>query len=332
MRTPAFTAADARHETELAGVRVAGHVRETPCEASPALGAGDGGVAFLKMENLQVTSSFKARGAVNKVLSLSADELEAGLVTASVGNHALAMIYAMGLVGAQGEIWVSGRISAVKMAALEACGARLQRVAGDDPAGVEALARESAETSGRVYVSPYNDPQIIGGQGTVAVELLRQVEDLDAVFVPVGGGGLISGIGAYVKEIDPQIRVVGCQAANSPVMAASLAAGGELLATPWAPSLADGVVGLVEPGAVTYSLCRECVDEWVLASEPEIAAALQFVMREHHVLIEGAAALPVAGYLQARERWAGKRVACVLSGARIGLETLTEVLCGSFRP
>lgn len=329
MTGAAFTAADARHEAELAVVRLAGHVRETPCEVSPALSPGGGGAAYLKLENLQVTSSFKARGAVNKVLSLGADQLRAGLVTASVGNHAVAMLYAMELVGADGEVWVSDQISPAKRAALVGRGARLHVVPGGDPGGIELQARAAAERGGRLFVSPYNDRQVIGGQGTVAAEILRQVENVDALFVPVGGGGLAAGVASYVKTLDPRVAVIGCQPVNCPVMAASVAAGGELLDLPWRPSLSDGTVGLVEPGSITYPLCRECVDEWVLVEEEEIATALRLVLREHCVMVEGAGAVAVAAYLRTRERWQGKNVVCVVSGARIGLESLAGVLRGA---
>lgn len=327
--TPVFTAADVRHEVELASARIAAHVRETPCEPSPALDPGDGGTAFLKMENLQVTASFKARGAVNKVLSLTPDELAAGLVTASVGNHAVAMLHAMALVGARGEIWVADQISPAKLEALRRRGADLHVVAGGDPGGIEVEARRAAEDDGKLFVSPYNDPQVVGGQGTIAAELLRQADSLDAVFVPVGGGGLAAGVAGYLKQVDPRVEVIGCQPAGSPIIAASLAAGGDLLELPWQPSLSDGTVGLVEPGAITYPICRDCVADWVLVSEAEIAAALRLVMREHCVMIEGAAAVPVAAYLQTRERWRGKNVACVLSGARISLDRLASVLRGA---
>ena len=326
MSAPSFAPADVRREVGLAAARLETFVRETPCDASRSLDPGGGGKAFLKMENLQVTGSFKARGAINKLLSLSASELRGGLVTASVGNHAMAMVHAMGLVDTQGEIWVAGQISPAKLSALRECGSNLHVVEGGDPGGIESLARRDAERTGRLFVSPYNDPQVIGGQGTVAVDLLHQVESVDVVFVPVGGGGLAAGIAGYLEEVDPHVRVVGCQPANSPIIAASLAAGGELLDLPWQPSLSDGTVGHVEPGSITYPILRECIDEWVLVSEAEIAAALRQVMREHCVMIEGAAAVSVAAYLKTRERWHGKRVVCVLSGARISLEQLGAVL------
>ena len=321
-----LTPTDVRHEVELASVRIAGHVRETPCEPSPALSVESDARVNLKLENEQVTASFKARGAVNKVMALSGEDLERGLVTASVGNHALGMLYAAELVGAGCEIWISDQVSSAKMAALKGRGASLKIVEGGDPGGIEVLARRAAQESGRVYVSPYNDPQVIGGQGTIAAELVRQVGEIDVVFVPVGGGGLAAGIGGYLKEIDPGITIVGCQAANSPVVSASLAAGGGLLELPWQASLADGVVGLVEPDAITYELCRTCVDEWVLLSEAEIAVALRLLMVEHSILVEGAGALSVAAYRQTRRRWAGASAVCLVSGARISLITLAEVL------
>lgn len=321
-----YTAAEVRREVELAGSRLAGNVRQTPCESSPVLDPGADGAAFLKLENLQVTSSFKVRGAINKVLTLDDAEAAAGLVTASAGNHAMGMLQAAALRDVRVQIWVADQISPAKMAALRRRGADLRVVAGGDPGGIELLARRAAEESGRTYVSPYNDPQVIGGQGTIAAELLRQLGTFDAVFVPVGGGGLIAGIAGFLKEVAPQVTVVGCQPANSPIIAASLAAGGELLDLPWQPSLSDGTVGLVEPGSITYPICRDCVDEWVLVSEDEIAAALRLVMREHCVLLEGAAALSVAAYMQTRTRWAGRRSVCVVSGARIALGQLGAVL------
>ncbi len=326
MTSSPLTAGDVRHEVELASARIAGHVRETPCEPSPALDPGDGGGVLLKMENLQVTCSFKARGAVNKILSLPAEASASRLVTASVGNHAMAMLYAVDLVGGRVEIWVSDQISRAKLDALRGRGADLHVVEGGDPGGIEVEARLAAESSGRVFVSPYNDLQVIGGQGTVAMELLRQVGEVDAIYVPVGGGGLAAGVASYLKETDPAIRIIGCQPANSPIIAASILAGGGLLDLPWQPSLSDGTVGLVEPGSITYPLCRDCIDDWVLVDEAEIEAAMRLVMREHCVMIEGAAAVPVAAYLQTRERWSGRTVACILTGARISLEQLGRVL------
>src|SRR5688572_23672112 len=165
MPEPLFSAADAAREVALAEPRIRPYIRETPLEPSPALSRAAGADVYLKLETVQVTGSFKARGALNKLLSLSAAERQAGVVAASTGNHALATAHALGLLGIRGEIFLPASVSRAKLDALESRGARL-RLVDDDPGLVETIARREAEESGRVYVSPYNDPQVIGGQGT----------------------------------------------------------------------------------------------------------------------------------------------------------------------
>lgn len=322
-----MTPADAAREVALAAPRIAPYIRETPLEPSPSLSRETGGEVHLKLECVQVTGSFKARGALSKLLSLSAGERSRGVVTASTGNHGLAVAHALALLGVPGEIFLPGTVSPAKLEALRARGARV-RLVDEDPGVVETVARRDAELTGRIYVSPYNDPRVIGGQGTVGVELLRRLEGLDAVLVPVGGGGLIGGIGAYLKQHAPAVRVVGCQPAACPIMAESVRAG-RLLELPSAPSLSDATVGLLEADAITFPLCRACVDDWIVVEEPAIRAALRLVLERQAVLIEGAGALPVAALLAARDRWRGARVALVLSGSHIALPALAELLRGA---
>lgn len=319
-----MTGADAAREVRLAARRIGPHIRETPLEPSPFLSRETGGDVHLKLECVQITGSFKARGALNKLLSLSAAERARGVVAASTGNHGLAVAHALALLGIAGEIFLPASVSPAKLEGLRARGARV-RLVDEDPGVVETVARRDAEGTGRIYVSPYNDPQVIGGQGTVGVELLRQLEGMDAVLVPVGGGGLIAGIGAWLKEQAPSVRIVGCQPAACPILVESVKAG-RLLELPSAPSLSDATVGLVEAGAITFPLCRACVDDWLVVDEPAIRSALRLVLERQSVLIEGAAALPVAALLAARDRWRGARVALVLSGSHIALPTLAEVL------
>jgi len=319
-----MTGADAAREVGLAARRIGPHIRETPLEPSPFLSRETGGDVHLKLECVQVTGSFKARGALNKLLSLSAAERARGVVAASTGNHGLAVAHALALLGIAGEIFLPASVSPAKLEGLRARGARV-RLVDEDPGVVETVARRDAEGTGRIYVSPYNDPQVIGGQGTVGVELLRQLEGMDAVLVPVGGGGLIGGIGAWLKEQAPSVRVVGCQPAACPILVESVKAG-RLLELPSTPSLSDATVGLVEAGAITFPLCRACVDDWLVVDEPAIRSALRLVLERQSVLIEGAAALPVAALLAARDRWRGARVALVLSGSHIALPALAEVL------
>ena len=307
---------------EEAERRIRPHILETPLEPWPRLSLDTGAEVFLKMENLQVTRSFKARGAFNAVLSLDDADRAKGVVTASSGNHAMAMANALALSGVEGEIWLSEHASPGKIEALRSRGANLHLTDSDDP---EFPARKEAERTGRVFVSPYNHPKVIGGQGTVALELLRQTERLDAVFVPVGGGGLIAGIAGYLKETSPGTQVIGCLPANSPVMSESVKAG-KVFDVPWDPSISDATVGLMEPDAITFPLCRDLVQDWVLPTEDEIAAALRLVMSEHSVMVEGAAVLSVASFLKTAERWRGKTVVLVLSGSRISLDVLAAVL------
>ena len=178
------------------------------------------------------------------------------------------------------------------------------------------------------YVSPYNDADVVAGQGTVGEEIHRQADRLDAVFVALGGGGLIAGVGGYLRAVWPDIEVIACSPEHSPVMHASLEAG-HIVEMESRPTLSDATAGGVEAGAITFELCRATVDRSVLVSEDEIAAALRLVIEHHHTLIEGAAAVAVAGFLRERERLAGKRAAIVLCGANIGNDTLLEVLGGS---
>ncbi len=319
-----MTGADAAREVALATERIGPYVRETPLEPSPFLSRETGADVHLKLESAQVTGSFKARGALNKLLSLSAPERARGVVAASTGNHGLAVAHAMALLGVAGEIFLPATVSPAKLEGLRVRGARV-RLVDEDPGVVETVARQDAEATGRIYVSPYNDAQVIGGQGTVGVELLRRLEGLDAVLVPVGGGGLVGGIGAWLKEQAPKVRIVGCQPAACPIMRESVKAG-RLLELPSAPSLSDATVGLLESGAITFPLCRACVDDWLVVDEPAIRSALRLVLERHSVLIEGAAALPVAALLATRDRWRGARVALVLSGSHIALPALAEVL------
>ncbi|HYL29060.1 MAG TPA: threonine/serine dehydratase [Gemmatimonadales bacterium] len=319
-----MTGADAAREVGLAAHRIGPYIRETPLEPSPFLSRETGADVHLKLECVQVTGSFKARGALNKLLSLDAAERARGVVAASTGNHGLAVAHALALLGIAGEIFLPASVSPAKLEGLRARGARV-RLVDEDPGVVETVARQDADRTGRIYVSPYNDPQVIGGQGTVGVELLRQLEELDAVLVPVGGGGLVGGIGAWLKERAPSVRIVGCQPAACPILVESMKAG-RLLELPSAPSLSDATVGLIEAGAITFPLCRACVDDWLLVDEPAIRAALRLVLERQSVLIEGAAALPVAALIAARDRWRGARIALVLSGSHIALPTLADVL------
>ena len=320
----AFSPADAAREVELAEQRIRRYIRETPLEPSPYLSQETGCEVTLKLECAQVTGSFKARGALNKLLSLSPAERARGIVAASTGNHALAVAHALDLLGIEGEIFLPASVSPAKLAALRLRGARLRLVEGD-PGLAEIAARQEAKASSRVYVSPYNDRQIIGGQGTIGVELHRQLDRIDAVFVPVGGGGLVSGIASYLKTRAPSVYVVGCQPSASPIMAESVRAG-RLLELPSEPSLSDATVGMLDAGAITFPLCQSLVNEWVVVDEPAIRSAIRLILETQFLLIEGAAALAVAALTTMGGRWAGARVVLLLSGSHLARPALAGVV------
>lgn len=315
---------DVAREVLDAEQRIRPYVRETPVEESSELSRLTGGRVFLKLENLQLTGSFKLRGAINKLLSLTAEERQQGVVAASSGNHGAAVAHGARILGTRVVVYVPETASPTKVEAIEALGAEIRREPGDGLLA-ELAARRHAEEQGLAFLSPYNDNRVVGGQGTIGVELARQLEQIDAVYVALGGGGLISGIAGYLKWLSTDVEVVACSPANSSVMADSVRAG-QILDQESEPTLSDGTAGGVEQGAITFELCRGLVDRFVEVSEAEIRDAMRWVIGRHHTLIEGAAAVPVAALLKDGDRLAGRHVAVVLCGANVALETLRGIL------
>lgn len=311
-------------EAAHAEQRIRPYIHETLLEPALALSQIGQSQVYLKLENLQPTGSFKLRGAMNKLLSLTPEQRAQGIVTASSGNHGAAVAYGLSRLGLQGQIFVPENASSVKVEMIRRFGAEI-RFHGDDSGLTELYARDYAEQNGRVYISPYNDEQIIAGQGTIGVELARQLEQIDAVFVTIGGGGLISGIAGYLKAVKPGIKIIGCLPENSPVMAESIKAG-RIIEMESLPTLSDGSAGGIEPGAITFELCRQWVDDYVLVSEEEIKAAMRLVIESQHMLVEGAAGVAVAAYLKTAGSFRAQNVVIVICGANISLETLKSIL------
>ncbi|MBE7551950.1 MAG: threonine/serine dehydratase [Anaerolineales bacterium] len=311
-------------EATQAEQRIRPFIHETPLEPALALSQRGQSHVYLKLENLQPTGSFKLRGAMNKLLTLTPEQHAQGIVTASSGNHGAAVAYGLSRLGLQGKIFVPENASPVKVEMIRRFGAEVHPY-GDDSGLTELYARDYAGQYGRVYISPYNDEQIIAGQGTIGVELARQLDPIDAVFVTIGGGGLISGIAGYLKAARPGIKVIGCLPENSPVMAESVKAG-RIIEIESLPTLSDGSAGGIEPGAITFELCQKWVDDYVLVSEEEIKAAMRLVIETQHMLIEGAAGVAVAAYLKTAEQFRAQNVVIVICGANISLETLKSIL------
>ena len=297
--------------------RIRTHVRETPLEHSPALSEFTRANVFLKLENLQEIGAFKIRGAANKLLLLPSEQAARGVVTASNGNHALAVATVGGRLGIPVEVFVSDHIDPLRRTRIESLGAQVHTVEGD-PLLAEQAARREAERSGRTYVSPYNDLEIVEGQGTVAVEILRQLpqfnaKKLDAVFVAVGGGGLVGGIGLHLKSVSPDAEVVACWPENSPALYECMREG-KIIEVPEKPTLSVSTAGGIEPGAVTLEVAQQVIDRSVLVTEAEILDAARRIYREDGQLLEGAAAVAVAAFLKSAADYAGKTVAIVICG------------------
>lgn len=302
--------------------RLAGFTFQTPLRLSEWLTAGDADV-FVKLETVQPTCSYKIRGAFNAVQKIAdvgaADER---LVTASAGNHGRALAYACSVFALPLVVFIAEDAPRAKVDAIRRNGAELRACASYDEA--ERLAKAFAASGGGTYISPYSHPDVIAGAGTIGLELLEQQPHLDTVIVPVGGGGLISGIGIAVKALSPSTRVVGVEVAASCPFTRSLAAG-RLVAVDVSASLADGLTGNLDPDTMTLDIVREVVDEIVLVDEPLLRRALAGVVTNEHVLIEGAAAAGPAAILGGQIALKGN-VAVVLTGANIDADRLIDIL------
>ncbi len=314
---------DVAREVRAAEERARPYLLTTPVVPSLGLSAMVGSSVVLKCENLQHTGSFKARGAVSKVLSLSAEELDRGVITASTGNHGAAVSYAGAIVGVTPTVVVPKDANPSKLAAIERLGGHLE-IHGSDSVDSELGARQMARERGMTFISPYNDPAIIGGQGTLGLELLEQVGDLTTVFVAVGGGGLASGVAGIVKAVSPSVRIIGCSPVNSAVMYHSLKAG-EILEMPSQPTLSDGTAGGVEPGAITLDILHRLLDDFVTVEEDDIRRAFLELIEVEHLLVEGSAAMAYAA-ARASARTTEGTTAVILCGGNVGVEKLRVIL------
>ncbi|WP_329003049.1 pyridoxal-phosphate dependent enzyme [Kribbella sp. NBC_00709] len=318
--------AEIAERSEAVAPRLREHLPPTPFVRYDAFSDEVGAHVLVKSEHLQRTGSFKARGSMAKILTLTDEQRAAGVVTASTGNHGLGVGNALATLGGHGIVYLPENASPSKVAALRRFGLEI-RAEGNDSGVLEPKARAYAAEHDLTYVPPYNDPDVVAGQGTVAVEILEQLagEPLDAVVVAVGGGGLISGIASVLKKHLPEIRVYGASPVRDDAMAASVRAG-EIVLVDAQSTLSDGTAGSVEPGSITFDLCRELVDEWVLVSEDAISAGLRMVIDTEHQLIEGSAAMAFAAVRERRAELAGKRVAVVSCGGNISSKTLAAAL------
>jgi threonine dehydratase len=303
--------------------RIKGDIIRTPVEFSAPLSDKAGASVFVKWECDQTTGSFKLRGALNKLRTLDPEQRAAGVVSASTGNHGLAMAHAAKLEGIDLQLFLPTTASETKRKKIEALGVAVESF-GSDCGKTEVHARGRALQTGRVFVSPYNDWDIVFGAGTVGIEIAEDVPAVDDVLVPVGGGGLIAGIAAYLQAAKPAARAIGVEPETSAFMAASVAAG-RLVEIEERETIADAVAGGIEPGSITFPLYREWVDRTLTVKEETIAGSMALVFERHNRIIEGAGALPVAGLLSFPAAFRGRTVLLVVSGRNIAPDRFRAV-------
>lgn len=303
---------------------VDGGVRETPLDESGKFTDRTGVSFLLKGEHLQRTGSFKFRGAMNKVLCLDQEGRDRGIIAASSGNHGRAIAQAARLGGVDATVYLPESVSPQKLSNIQRLGANTVLVPGDAVKG-ERAARAAAEREGKTYVSPYADLEIIAGQGTIGLELAEECPDLAAVYVCVGGGGLIAGIGSYLKAHRPDVEIIGCWAENTPALHLCMEKG-EIYDTPESDTLSDATRGSVEEGAVTLPLCQQTIDRHLLINEAEIASAMRDMAVAENFIIEGAAGVALAAALKTAGDYQGRKIAVVVCGRNIALDTFRSVL------
>jgi len=303
--------------------RIESDIRRTPLEYSEPLSRLTGARVYVKWECDQITGSFKLRGALNKLRSLSDADRARGVVSASTGNHGLAISHASKLEGVGLKLFLPETVAEVKKKRIEAMGVDVE-VRGESCDKAEATAREFAGRTGRVFVSPYNDWDIVFGAGTVGLELADDRPRFEDVLVPVGGGGLIAGMAGYLKAVRPGTRLIGVEPETSAFMAASCAAGC-LVDIDEKATIADAVAGGIEPGAITFPLCRDLVDFIEIVPESLISRAMALVREHHGRMVEGAGALPFAALLHSPAKWRGRTVVAVVSGGNVSPERFREV-------
>ena len=315
-------------DVNAARQRLRGIALHTPLEPNRELTEESGAAEVrLKREDVQPTGAFKTRGAHNKVALVAEARPEAALVTASSGNHGIAVATAAIRHGMRLTVLVGRSVSPAKLErlrALETSRVTVELVGNDtDDAEIEARRRDDANHA--IYIPPYNDPEVVAGQATVGAEILEDWPDVDTIVVPIGGGGLIAGIGLWAKAMKPGLRLVGVQPAASPPMYAHFETG-STDAMPIAPTLADGVAGNIERDSITWKLCRQLVDEVVLVDEDAIGDAMRWALEVPHILLEGSAVLGIAALRAGLVTTEGRSVAIVTTGRNVSPDVLRTVL------
>jgi threonine dehydratase len=308
---------------KVARERLAGVAQITPLEYSRTFSRLTGNNIYLKLENMQKTGSFKIRGAYNKIMALSGAEKARGVIAASAGNHAQGVAWAAARAGLTGTIVMPEGAPISKVMATRGYGAQVILAGGDyDEAYHHAL--ELQAINGATFIHGFNDVEIIAGQGTIALELLEQEPDLEAVLVPVGGGGLIAGISLAIKHMKPAVRVIGVQAGGAPAVYRSYRAH-DLIESSNTSTIADGIA-IRRPGRITFEIIRHYVDDIITVEDEEIAGAILMLLERSKLVVEGAGAAGLASLIYHKATLSGLNAAVVLSGGNIDVNILSNII------
>lgn len=298
-----------------------GHIKKTPITECPMLGQICGNQTFLKLENLQTTGSFKLRGALNKISNLP--KSATNVIASSAGNHAQGVALSAKARGIKATIVMPITTPLSKISATKSHGAQVV-LEGNVYDEAYAHARKIQEKTGAIFIHPFDDEEVIAGQGTIALEVLNEVPDIDIMIVPIGGGGIIAGIAKAAKSINKDIKIIGVEPINAASMSAALKAG-HCKEINTSPTIADGIA-VRQVGEKTLEIAKKYVDEIITVSEDEIAAAILFLMQRSKVVAEGAGATPVAALLAGKIKEKNKKICCVISGGNIDINLVERVL------
>jgi threonine dehydratase len=314
-----LTLADVQRAQQL----IAGQVRRTPMKRSSTLSAMTGSDFHLKLENFQLTGSFKVRGALNRIHALTQEERRRGVVAASAGNHAQGVAYAARKAGVRCDIFMPEEATLAKVQATRGYGAQVH-LQGRDYQEAYERARAFSREGGAVYVHAFDDPLVMAGQGTIGLEIKEDLPTVDTVLVPIGGGGLVCGIATALKGLDPSIRVVGVQAEGASTVAPSLQKG-VAVRLDQADTMADGIA-VRAPGELTLPIIRERVDEVVTVDESEIASAILFLLERTKAVAEGAGAVTLAAAMHGRVDLKGRTACALVSGGNIDMQLVNRII------
>ncbi|MEE9409420.1 MAG: threonine/serine dehydratase [Candidatus Heimdallarchaeota archaeon] len=299
---------------EEAYLKIKGFIRKTPLIHSAYLSELCNNNLYLKLENLQLTNAFKIRGALNRMLKLSSEEKSRGVITASSGNHAQGIALAAKHLGVSAKIVVPKNVSELKLSKIQQYDVTIIQEGDFDE--IETKARNLSVRENMTYISPYNDINIITGQGTIALEIYKELENVNIIIVPIGGGSLISGIAFVAKSLNPNIKIIGVQTKGASTMYESWKAG-KIVNIEEFNTLAEGLLGGLESDAITFEIILKYVDEIVLVDEESIKKAINLLWKIEGQIVEGAGATVVAYILEAKKKLRNKNVVAVISGGNI---------------